>query len=408
MTVHKSKGLEFPVVIVAGLGRRFVSEPAGAVSIHKDVGIALRFTDPARGLYKNTLLQSVIERKREAEAFAEEIRILYVAFTRAMDRLILLGTVKGGLASLKKPGASIDGRSHLELLAPMIEAAGFRVCERSAPPRAATLLEGRLRGDLRLLLSSSADCDPETAAEIERRLGFVYPHEKAAAMKSKYAVTELAALSATKTDGADAAGDARIASQAEPPFVAVAPRFLTGDGRAPGAAERGSLLHRALERMDFRAAREGLSHPGFLEATLDDLVARGVFTPEELAAVDTARLRNFLASDICARAAASPELYKETPFVMRKELDGEEVLVQGVIDCWFVENDAIVLLDYNSGHAFASAPEDREEALRRAVSRYRPQLAAYAEAIERIRGARVSEACLFLLGEGLCLRVELS
>ncbi|MDR1573768.1 MAG: helicase-exonuclease AddAB subunit AddA [Clostridiales Family XIII bacterium] len=396
MTVHKSKGLEFPVVIVAGLGRRFVSEPAGAVSVHKDIGLALRFTDPAKGLYKNTLLQNVIERKKAAESYAEEIRILYVAFTRAMDKLILLGTAKGGLAGLKKPGASIDARSHLELLAPAalaLEADSrvFRVCERSVPPRA-TAQTGRSRGDLRSLLASSAECDPETAAKIERRLGFSYPYEKAASMKSKYAVTELTEPSTART---------------APPFVAAVPRFLSGGGRALGAAERGGILHRALERMDFRAAREGLSHPGFLEAMLNDLAALGVFTPEELAAADIPLLRNFLASDICGRAAASPELHKETPFVMRKELDGEEVLVQGVIDCWFLENDAVVLLDYKSGSAFAGAPGTREAALRHAVSRYRPQLAAYAEAIEGIRGARVSEACLFLLDEGVCLPVEL-
>jgi ATP-dependent helicase/nuclease subunit A len=273
------------------------------------------------------------------------------------------------------------------------------MCERTVPTRARTVRDARARADLRTLLSSSGECDPKTASAIERRLGFSYPYEKAAAMKSKYAVTELA--------GARAPGEAGVASRAESPFVAAVPRFLAGDGRALGAAERGSLVHRALELLDFRAAREGLSQPGRLEAMLNDLVARGAFTSEEAAAADTRRIRNFLASDICGRAAASPALYKETPFVMRKELDGEEVLVQGVIDCWFVENDAIVLLDYKSGHAFASAPSAREEALRSVVSRYRPQLAVYAEALESIRGARVSEARLFLLGEGLCLPVEL-
>jgi ATP-dependent helicase/nuclease subunit A len=404
MTVHKSKGLEFPVVVVAGLGRRFVSEPLGAVSVHKDVGIALRLTDPATGLYKNTLLQNLIGRRQAAEAFAEEIRILYVAFTRAMDRLILLGTARGGLAGLNKPGASADGRSHLELLAPAAASAGFRVCELSVNSRAAAPAGDGQRADLRSLLDSPAECDPETVLEIRRRLGFAYPHEKAAAMKSKYTVTELAGLSAAQAEAADAA------SREKPPFVAAVPRFLTAGGRAPGvlgAAEKGGILHRALERLDFRAAREGLSRPGRLEEMIDDLVAQGAFTPEEAAAADIGRLRNFFASDICGRAAASPELHRETPFVMRKTLDGEEVLVQGVIDCWFVENDAVVLLDYKSGSAFAASPDARDDALRRAVLRYGPQLAAYAEAIRSIRGARVSEACLFLLGEGLCLPVAL-
>jgi ATP-dependent helicase/nuclease subunit A len=392
MTIHKSKGLEFPVVIVAGAGRRFVSESAGAVSVHKDIGIALRRTDPARGLYRNTLLQNVIKSKKAAEDFAEEIRILYVAFTRAMDRLILLGTARGGLAGLRARDAAADARSHLECIAQIAEEAGFRVCERAVSAAAHGPWKERRSRSLREFLSSSAVCDPETAREADRRLGFSYPHARALSLKSKYAVTELAGLSAARKEEA---------------FAAAAPRFLSGR-RAPGAAERGSLLHRALERLDFRAAREELARGGGPEDALRDLAARGLFTPEEIAAVDLRRLRNFLESDICRRAAAAPELYKETPFVLRKEIDGEEILVQGVIDCWFVENGAPVLIDYKSGQTFAYDQDARAEALQSLVARYRPQLADYAKAIEDIRGARVSEAVLFLLGEGLGLRVDLA
>jgi ATP-dependent helicase/nuclease subunit A len=317
-----------------------------------------------------------------------------------MDKLILLGTAKGGLAGLKKRGACIDARSHLALLAPVAASAGFRIRERCGADFTAARREGPSR-DLRTFLSSPADCDPETVLEIERRLGFVYPYEQAAAMKSKYAVTELARLSAIQAGSPDAG------LRAEPAFAAAAPRFLSGR-RAPDAAERGSLVHRALEVLDFRAARDGLSLPGYLENALNALVERGVFTRDEAEAADVGRLRNFLESDICRRAVLSPELHKETPFVIRKESDGEEVLVQGIIDCWFVEKDALVLLDYKSGHAATGAGGPRGEVLRRVAARYRPQLAAYAEALESIRGARVSEAYLFLLAEGECLRVELS
>jgi ATP-dependent helicase/nuclease subunit A len=399
MTVHKSKGLEFPVVIVAGLGGRFVAERGGAVSLHKDVGLALRLTDPETGLYKSTLLQNLIVRKKSAENFAEEIRILYVAFTRAMDRLILLGSAKGGLAGVKKYGDSSEGSSHLELIAPIAERAGLGIVEIPAPASGRTSRGALSGGDPLSLLSSAEDCDPETATEIDRRLSFIYPHERAASVKSKYAATELAALSA-----AGAEGD-RAASREAAPFAAAVPRFMSGK-RELLAAERGSLTHRALERMDFRAARGALEREEGLENMLADLVSSGVFTPEEAMAADMERIRNFIASDICRRAAASPELHKETPFVIKKEHVGEEVLVQGVIDCWFVENGEIVLLDYKSGFAVPHAPgKSREEALRRLSARYKPQLDIYAEALETIRGARVSEAYLFLLGEGLCLRV---
>ncbi|MDR2088816.1 MAG: UvrD-helicase domain-containing protein [Clostridiales Family XIII bacterium] len=397
MTVHKSKGLEFPVVIVAGLGRRFVSESVGTVSVHKDIGLALRRTHPETGLYRNTLLQNLIARRKAAEDLAEEIRILYVAFTRAMDRLILLGTARGGLDGLRERGDLAEGRSHLALIAQAASEAGFLIRKMSAPAGASPAGVRRPFRDLRTFLSSLDDCDADTAREVGRRLGFSYPFGKAASMKSKYAVTELTAARAAVSGAAP---------PEELPFSAAAPRFLSA-ARAPSAAERGSLLHRALERLDFRTAREGLAQPGRLEEDLRALAARGVFTPEEAASVDVARLRNFFESDSCRRAAAAAELYKETPFVIRKELDGEEILVQGVIDCWFVENGSPVLIDYKSGHAFAHGPEAREAALSRLALRYGAQLAVYAEAIESIRGARVSEAYLFLLGEGLCLPVGL-
>jgi ATP-dependent helicase/nuclease subunit A len=312
-----------------------------------------------------------------------------------MDGLILLGTAKGGLAGLKRHGASVSARSHLALIAPIAEDAGLTVREFPASALAPAA-RGDLRGDdPRALLSSAGSCDPETALEIERRLSFVYPYEKAASVKSKYAVTELAALAA----GADGA------FREDAPFAATVPRFLSGK-RELSAAERGSLTHRALERMDFRAAREALARQGGIEEMLADMAASGVFTPEEAAAADAERIRNFIASDICLRASVASELHKETPFVIKKEHAFEDVLVQGVIDCWFVENGEIVLLDYKSGSIVPHASaKSRDEAQRHAVTRYGPQLAIYAEALESIRGARVSEMYLFLLGEGICLRV---
>jgi ATP-dependent helicase/nuclease subunit A len=388
LTVHKSKGLEFPVVIVAGLGAGFVKTPAGgAVGLHKDVGFALRGVDPDAGLYRTTLLQSLIGRKKAEEERAEETRILYVAFTRAMDRLILLGTAKGGLAGLRKRAVSAGGSSHLEAIAPFAESAGFKIHEITVSELAAA----RARADAAEAPGAwepAGTCDPETLIEVEKRLGFVYPHEKAASVKSKYSVTEIAAREAALADG----------PPSEAPFAASAPRFMTA--RRFSAAEKGGLAHRALERVDFRAAREALAREGGLEALLGDMVSSGVFTREEAGAVDMRSVRNFLESDICRRAVASPELHKETPFVIRKEYEGEEALVQGVIDCWFVEDGGIVLLDYKSG-----AAGSRGEAPRRAAARYRPQLEIYAEALSATRGTRVAEMCLFLLGEGLCLKL---
>jgi ATP-dependent helicase/nuclease subunit A len=289
-------------------------------------------------------------------------------------------------------------RSHLELIAPIAKSAGLTVREFPASALAPSARVDLRGDDPRALLSSAGPCDPETALEIDRRLSFIYPHERAASVKSKYAVTELAALSAS-------AASSGAAFREDASFIATVPRFMLGK-RELSAAEKGSLTHRALERMDFRAAREALTRQGGIEEMLAALASSGVFTPEEAESADTERIRNFIASDICLRASAASELHKETPFVIKKEHAGEDVLVQGVIDCWFTENGEIVLLDYKSGSAVPySSAKSRDEAQKNMVARYGPQLAIYAEALESIRGARVAESYLFLLGEGICLRV---
>ncbi|MDR3296410.1 MAG: PD-(D/E)XK nuclease family protein, partial [Clostridiales Family XIII bacterium] len=393
MTIHKSKGLEFPVVIVAGLGKRFRSDSSRSVAIHKDIGLALRWTDPAEGLYRKTLLQSMIERKKAREDLAEEIRILYVACTRAMDRLILLGSIRGGTKNLGRPDMSIEGRSYMELLLPAVRDTKLRIEGLSK----ADLLRAAGRESSRdvyfssLLAAEPEGCGPESGREIWRRLSFSYPYKDAASRKSKYAATEMA--------------DTSFASAADRLPPAAVPRFMEAE-TVLGAAEKGSILHKAMELLDFHAAAEQAGRTAYFSAFLRDLVERGLFTPAEAETVDTEKLRAFLRSDVGRRAAQAAELQKEAPFVLKKIQDGEEILVQGVIDCYFMESDGCVLLDYKSGHLYRAAGESREAAKARLAERYRPQLEIYGEALEKIKGIPVKAACLYLLGEGESLWME--
>jgi ATP-dependent helicase/nuclease subunit A len=416
MTVHRSKGLEFPVVIVAGLGRRFVPERDAPVKIHKDIGIGLRWVDPSAGLYKKTLVQSAIEGRDARENFAEELRILYVAFTRAMDRLILLGTAGGGAEGVCCGASPAGARSGLELLAPIAPEAGIvtrtlsraearalalgwgRAAEGAAPPPPQPGTDGvRAAGD-----DGAADAEAYAEAEVGRRLGFEYPWRDAALIKSKYAAGELYAAGAPeglpRGTGPGAWGGRA--------YVPAAPRFMQAASPI-SAAEKGSVLHRFMELLDFREAVGRLGDPGYLAGELGRLAARGIFTEDEARAVDVDKIRAFVASGICGRAARSSSLRKEAPFIFRKAIGGEEVLVQGVIDCCFVEDGSFVLLDYKSGSLYPWAGAAGEDMAELAARRYRPQLSVYAEALERTWGMKVAEAHLYLLNEGLDITVGL-
>jgi ATP-dependent helicase/nuclease subunit A len=126
MTIHKSKGLEFPMVLVGGLGKRFNRDSdTHQISLHKDIGLGLRFVDKENSCYRRTIVQTAIDQKKRREGLAEELRILYVAFTRAMDRLVLLGTVRDiGAAmenySIRGSSDFAGAKSYLDFLLPAL------------------------------------------------------------------------------------------------------------------------------------------------------------------------------------------------------------------------------------------------------------------------------------------------
>jgi ATP-dependent helicase/nuclease subunit A len=428
-TVHKSKGLEFPIVIVAGLGKRFATEKDEPVKIHKDVGIGLRWVDPASGIYKKTLLQNIIERKKEREDLAEEIRVLYVAFTRAMDKLILLGGWPGGAGGLAGAALPAEGRSFMQLLAPVAEGAGISpvTVTRADVAMGAASGKGRRGGIRELLEGMEGRPDPAAAAEIHRRLSFEYPFSAAAAMKSKYSASEIvrawraegagpkprkAAAGAALTDGGHvftAEGLARASRSRALDFEPAAPAFM-GGVTALTAAGRGTAMHKVLEMADFRAALDKDGVDAYVAGLITSLEAKAILSPEEARVSDAAKIAGFLKSDICRRAAEAAYMRKEASFVCRKQAaGGEEVLIQGVIDCFFLEGDGFVLLDYKSGGMGlegaggaegAGAPRAIDGAEVLAAERYRPQLEVYSDAIERIYGMKVAEAHLFLLDAG--------
>ena len=402
MTIHKSKGLEFPVVLVGGLGKRFnMSSDAAQVSLHKEIGFGLRFVDREKSCYKRTILQTVIDRKKRRESLAEELRILYVAFTRAMDKLILLGTVKDAENSLQDLSARDDfssAKSYLDFLMPVLENTDiiFKQSDRRDLSIRKEAAEQKKNDVKRLILSGGRGiaADEALETEIKRRLEYEYGHGEALRLKSKFTVSELSRM----------AQGAGVGHGLKPGAALETPKF-TRDRSRFTAAEKGTILHRVMEELDFskifgiagEAARAEA-----IRATADDLVAREILSEEEAATVDIRKILTFFDSEIGKRAGNAEKLHKEISFNIMKEISSEKIIVQGTIDCYFQEDEHYILLDYKSNGIGDPENETEIELLK---DGYRVQLELYSEALERIRGIKVREAYLYLFSLGKGIRV---
>lgn len=380
MTIHKSKGLEFPFVLVASLGSRFVNdkmEKAGVM--HKAMGIGLTLIQPDEHWYRHTLIQHGIVAKKRKEELEEAVRVLYVAFTRAMDHLVLLGSVSNWDRDETKYESGAKSESnYLGMIYPHIAKTGIscNLLNRSQL-QTKTALHGIETSGLKsyktvLKPYESDESKKEQTVEqkditktINGRLSYHYPNEAQKNLKSKYSVSELNAAHFF---------DASIRT---PSFLEAAHTF--------NSAEIGSIMHIVMEHIDVKRFHQH----DYLTSYLEDLVRRELLLPGEASIVELDKVAHFAAGDLGKRMAAASNLHREHPFNLLHNQEGVEVMVQGVIDCWFEEDGKIILLDYKTG-----------EGTFRIDDRYRAQLCLYKEALENIQDKPVDQMFLYLFSEG--------
>ena len=403
LTIHKSKGLEFPVVIVCGLGETFRKEKTDAPGIwHKDLGFAMRCVDLEHHCYYNTLLQRLIIDKKNQDNLDEEIRVLYVACTRAKEKLILLGT---------RGNAKSTEASYLNILEPVIDRKITEVKEYAdnsadeifgndvVSPEKDSETQKR-DSDIFDLKMNRLPENNDVNKRVVQMLDFRYPHETELEVKSKYSVSEL-----------NAGDDLHIELKR--------PGFAMKDQSIGGAAF-GTLMHFVMERLDFNKVFEALGYavgsPGAsspaaksrarecIEDCVQMLVQENAISEKEADAVNVDKIIRFFESSLGKRIAAAEELHKEKPFNILHEKDGHEIIVQGIIDCYFIEEDDtkegeqskhIVLLDYKTNYN----TEGIEDI-------YREQLSLYKEALEKSTGLKVSESYLYLFSEDRAVIVD--
>lgn len=394
MTIHKSKGLEFPMVIVASLGRKFNSDkaPKKGISMHKDLGIGLDRVEHEEHWHRKTLIRNIIKDKKKVEALEEETRILYVAFTRAMDRLVLLGSDNCFFKNKEKYEAGLKSQSnYLGMIYPFLDDTGIKMFfhERASIGEYISQEEEK-ENELKDILDNVYDekdkKDKKTEIkekikeEINKRLSWVYPNEALLKIKSKYSVSELNA----GNKGSGIIGDIPLET----------PEFLREGGKRLSAAQKGTAFHRVMEHLDFTRMEDG----SYIRSFIDELVDREIITEEEKEILSIEKIEIFAESMIGKRAkaaAALGKLRKETSFNLLHTVEGKEVMVQGIIDCWFEEKEGIVLLDYKTNYDVEGIQE-----------KYKEQIMIYKKAIETYRGMPVTEAYLYLISQDRAVEIK--
>ena len=401
MTIHSSKGLEFPVVFLADLCKSFNRTDSRANVLTDPVlGLGSNCYDPAARILCPTIARQAIARRLDQEAVSEEMRVLYVAMTRPQYRLIMtccaarltrrLESYAQGL-SLPPDAALLEGADSLGdwiLLAAMTRPEASELFAAAGQPDCA--LQGGHPWRIQLHTAVQAAPEAGTAASAEPACEqppeprFLPPYGHAAA------VTMPTKLTATQLKGRELDNEAAEQTAQAPKLHFPVPRFEEGR-RALTAAERGTALHLAMQHLNYAACADESG----LRSELERLGRQKFLTPQQLEAVDPERLRRFFASPLGQRVLQAPQVVREFKFSVLDDganydpaLEGEEILLQGVTDCCLIELDGLVILDFKSDRLRPGAERERAEY-------YRGQLDAYSRALSRIFELPVSERIVY-------------
>lgn len=417
MSIHKSKGLEFPVVILADLAKAFSTMDFDApVLVHPQYGLGPVCVDMARRIRYPTAARQALERTLRREGKSEELRLLYVAMTRAKEKLVLVHTqanaashVAGLLSSAACPalpetveeGKCLGDWVMLPLLCraeaePLRELAGFSAPRLAAAEDAPWTVAVHEPTVARREDGAAVSAESEAAEGLSpdpEDLTYVYPYAGASVLPQKLTATQLKGREADGEIAENAALPPRLRSLTKP-------RFLAGE-RGLSGAERGTAVHLVMEHLDLSETDES-----GVRGRIEELVRRRLLTPEQGEAADAAVIARFLQSPLAARIRAGANLRREYRFsILRAARDfdpsaaaEDRVLLQGVVDCFFEEPEGVVVLDFKTDRVTAETLEERRE-------HYRPQLEAYAAALSRILEKPVKEKLLYFFSTGDCVTV---
>ncbi|MBE7025660.1 MAG: helicase-exonuclease AddAB subunit AddA [Ruminococcaceae bacterium] len=378
MSIHKSKGLEFPIVILAGTQRQFSRESVkGSFLLHKDLGIGISHVEPDRRIRYETPARIAVAIQKKNEEVGEELRVLYVALTRAKERLIITGSIaadaflkncRGGLS----PSEILHAGSFLTLLGRAAQNVDNVKINVLPPPK-----QREVKKEVKKTVTPIAPTEG-----VRNILAYTYPAPDLQKIPSKISVTEYKRL---KEEGDEISLPLYRATTLR------TPRFLNMGGNIRGA-DMGTLMHFIMQNIPFRTVRTLQE----IRSYIASLAKKRILSEEQAEAVDAEKLFAFWDGEIGHRIRKSEKVYREMPFtqtIPASLLTGdsahknEKIVMQGIIDCFFFEKDGIVLLDYKT-----DAPQPKNKI----AERYKTQLECYAMALRQKYFSEISQKIIYL------------
>ena len=439
MSIHKSKGLEFPIVIVSGMGKNFNKQDTRSkMVLHPELGIGLDYMDGKKRIKSPTIAKKAIAKQIDLENLGEELRVLYVALTRAKEKLILTGTLKDApekleffrqqanlskaadrpLSYLTREGAS----GYLDWILPAVLSYGDKYPVRIVEAAELVLdeVENQLEQneDLTERIEEIEAADTQLVGQLKQRFSQRYPYQTDILRKNKYSVSEL--KHRAMREKFEAEQEETIPAFLEEPVTPTIPLFIQREESveqetANRGALRGTAVHRVMECYDFASEKS-------VHEQMEAMEKEEKITADMRALVREQTVADFVSSETGKRMALAQRggaLYREKPFVMgfteeelerygfgagaqmieneaqtenaQQEIVLENVsrenhmheedltLIQGIIDVFWIEDDGITVLDYKT---------DRVDTAQELIDRYATQLKLYADALERVFATR--------------------
>jgi ATP-dependent helicase/nuclease subunit A len=431
MSVHKSKGLEFPVVIMCGLNKRFNKTDASkSILKHKFYGLAPKYINIEHRIYRETLPRTAIKNVIKIENLSEEMRVLYVAMTRAIDRLIMIGTIDKFENKIKKwqKGPSLYNIYNEDSFLDWICTALFKDCDSdnllkivnnsnlihkisyntdesshitmwninkitlSQISKSEHEEEIKKTERINLITNFKNHQNSKLKDEIDRRLNYRYAYMNSVHIPTKLSVTDLKVLRQEKLEQVKY----RIPTLKDiPQFKEKAIMFTN--------TEIGTIIHFVMQHLNIK---ERLTIESISEQ-IAKMVHKKLLTEKEAEIVNVDMLYGFFNSEIGKRMIASPYVKREVPFVIKKNAceiinslnKNDVILIQGIIDCYFYEDDQVVIIDYKTDKI-------SDENLELIKQEYSQQILSYKEAVEKITDKKVKACYLYLFDISQAVEIQ--
>ncbi|MEG0440477.1 MAG: helicase-exonuclease AddAB subunit AddA, partial [Solibacillus sp.] len=429
LTIHKSKGLEYPVVFVAGMSRGFNTKDLGNRYIFdQDFGLAIKSVNPDLNIMSTSLPHLYVKEKKLAKMKAEEMRILYVAMTRAKEQLILVGSIKDWekqkeewsfyqeLEEMVLPSYTRSKANHyLSWVGPAVarhqDFLFAQYGKRNDAVQTAKWFVNIISNEAFLAAAGTeeemiaaeqvAQVDESLVELLTQRFLKTYPYEHATLKKSKTSVSELKRLESLQRMEEEQVYNSSAVNYVK---AAVPSFMLKKKERKLSATEVGTAVHAVMQHMP----QEGFQTLAETADFIQSLVMRELLQQLEADAIEAERVFAFFNTDVGQRFKHAKQILREVPFTWSlKDADGDAQIIQGVIDCLFEDElGQWVLLDYKTDRIESSILDDLEKVKRKMTKTYHIQLNYYQQAIESIKQVKVSERFLYLYSIGKEVKID--